>query len=601
MLTSDLNNYLILFFGLILLLIPFLLIGLFENKKKGFIYTLFFVIVWHTAVSFFTQLFKVFTYEAVIALNILAALTVLTIFFKYQKKENLNKIFRIDIVALIVLAIFSFNLYQVHYNYTGKINLATDTSVSYHEIKNFKYPYPYYSDEWYSIAFIKENISSKSLPLENPFIEGSGFINPELFFHSFLSGIILLLSFDPLTKYTILSIFINSLIALLLYLFLRIEKVGKLSAAIASLALLYITSSANLPGIWNLIPMTMGVLTSLMGFCFIGLGEKKLALINSILVFLFYPPFIFFYFIALIFAFWEKGRTIEAIKVRLKNFVVSIFLAIPVFYILFMIFEGFSGAVKFIFSKIFYPSFSFGLIPQYAIYKIIPWPVILISIFGIYFIYKRKKWLVFQIAAGIFLWVLYSFINYRIIVEFQRAVFFTSVLLVIAFGFGLQKIEKYLKEKSNVATPILKYTGIGFIVFFLVLTPFYTRRENWKDLVLIDKNSDIAFPKAPANMYLTDDDLKIFKDIKQKKFLSISWKGTVIAVATDNIPVLTKGGTITISSDAYRKFIISDCENKSKIAKESNIDYVYTYQFYCPDFKEINRSSEGFILYEFQK
>lgn len=257
----------------------------------------------------------------------------------------------------------------------------------------------------------------------------------------------------------------------------------------------------------------------------------------------------------------------------------------------------FSPILKFILSKLFYPSFTFGLTPRYPIYKIIPWPVILISILGIYLIFRKKKWLVFQIIAGGIFWLLYSFLDYRFIIEYQRAVFFTSLLLIVVSGFGLQKLVDYLKEKAG--EKITLYLELGIIVLFLAFTPFYTQRENWKEFILLDLTGSKVFPKAPANMYLTEDDLRIFKDIKGKKFLSSPWKGTVIAIATDNEPATTKAGTITINPDIYFMFINSDCQGKRNFAK--GLDYVYSLKFDCQGFEKIEESKEGFVLYRVNK
>ena len=138
---------------------------------------------------------------------------------------------------------------------------------------------------------------------------------------------------------------------------------------------------------------------------------------------------------------------------------------------------------------------------------------------------------------------------------------------------------------------------------FLAFLPFYTQTEIWKNLVLVSQaNGDVYFPKSPANNYLTPDDLSIFKDIKNKKFLSIPWTGTVIGVATDNYPGISKEGNISMGNeaDAYL-FLNSDCVGKTEIAKKYAVDYIYIYSFDCPGFKKIDESSEGFVLYKVEK
>jgi len=109
-------------------------------------------------------------------------------------------------------------------------------------------------------------------------------------------------------------------------------------------------------------------------------------------------------------------------------------------------------------------------------------------------------------------------------------------------------------------------------------------------------------PKAPANDYLTPDDVRIFGNISGQKFLSLPWKGTVIGVATGNFPAVTKGGTLSVGSEitAY-DFINAGCAAKTKIAEEYGVGYVYMPAFDCPGYEPVDRSSEGFVLYKVLK
>jgi hypothetical protein len=262
-----------------------------------FVKFLLFFIIFQTLLAVFTQFFGIFYFWVIFVPNLLAVLVIVFLFFKNYKIIKFKN-FRIDRVAFAVVIISAVTLYQVHYNYTGKYSMVNDVLFQYHEVKNMQYVYPYFSDEWYAVALVKESIKNHSLPLNNPF-DSSFFPNLEMFFHSFIAEIMMLFGFDPLTQYTALSVFINTLIILLAYCFLRINNVSKLTSAISSLSILYITCGSNLPGIWNLIPITMGIVLSLIGFCFLSAFDFKMAVLSFVFGALFYPPLIIFYAVAL--------------------------------------------------------------------------------------------------------------------------------------------------------------------------------------------------------------------------------------------------------------------------------------------------------------
>jgi len=571
---------LILFVGLILLAAPFLIVGLFSDKKTGFIYVLFFLLLFQTILGLLTQFLGIFYYWVIVACTLVADLSLLVFF---RKKIVLN-FKNIDWIVLFVVVVSILSLYQVHYNYTGKISLATDQTVSYHDVKNNSYTYPYFSDEWYAVSLIKGSINSHSLPLLNT-LNNKFFLNLELFFHSLIAEIMLILGLDPLLQYTFLSIFFNTLIILLIYLFLRLNNISKLASAISSLLALYITCGANLPGLWHLIPLNSGILFFLLGLCFMQIKDIKTTIVSFILASLFYPPLIPFYFIGLLVFLFPK------IKISKKQLLL-IFI-IPVTYVLLMV-SPLAKTTSYILSRIFFISLVAPSIPQFHFYNVIPIPAIFLAILGLYFIYKNKKWvLLSELVLCFVFWFFYSFGTGRFFAEYERVVIFASIIVVIISGFGFKQLEqKYTKN--------FKIIEILVLIGFLILIPIYTKGENWKKLVSVyPVNGAVFYPKSPANNYLTQSDLRIFKDIKSKKFLSIPWKGTVIGVATDNYPVLTKEGTISIgSANILNDFLKGNCVDKTKLVKKYRLDYIYVYKFNCPEFEKIDESQEGFVLYK---
>ena len=374
--------------GAILLLFPFLLITLFKDKKRGFVYVLFFLILFHTALAFFTQFFGIFYYWVIVLFSFLVNLGIILFFVRQIKFSSL---FKIDWVMVLVIIIAFLSLWQGHYNYTGKINIAKDTTVSYHEVKNMEYVYPYFSDEWYAVSLVKHSINYHALPLWND-LNNSFFPNLEMFFHSFVAEIMLILNLDPLAQYTLISILFNTLIICLAYIFLRINKVSKLASAIASLSILYITCGANLPGIWNFIPMHLGIIFCLIGFCFMAMDKPLIAGLASFPVIFFYGPLFIFYGTGLlVFLAFRFKESIKRHIAKITPSLIIFFLSVPVFYIILMI-SPLANSLKYIISRVFYVSLYGPNIPIMNFFNIIPIWTILIAILGLIYIFKNIKW-----------------------------------------------------------------------------------------------------------------------------------------------------------------------------------------------------------------
>jgi len=555
------------------------------------IYLVFGFILFETLLALVTQFFRIFYFWVIFSANVSAVL-IATFFIARNWKNRIN--FRPDWILIFVAVISVLYLYQVHYNYTGKINLATDRTVGYHDVKNMVYPYPYYSDEWDAVSLMKYSINSHVLPFKNP-LDNSLYINFAAPFFSFLSGIALLLRVDPLLSFNYLSIFINTLIIILGYVFLRFNKMPKAISGITALFLLYIPSAANLPGTWHLIPIHMGIVFSLIGFCFMSLSEIKLAAMSAVAVLMFYPPLILFYAPALLIFLFSKSSFININAKRSIAFLAAgLFLAgLAVL----AVSPQIKGAI---FLRLFYPSFSGSYIPQYNFYDIIPWASILFFIFTAKTIFKNYKWLFSQIVLGTIFWILYSFATYRIIIDYERIVFFTSIIVVLASGFGMKILFDYIDSKKLIKYPASNFIIAGFIIFFILFIPFYTSQNNWQKFVLINPvNGAKAYAKAPANNYLVSDDIELFKDIRQQKFLSIPWKGLVIGVATNNYPAVAKEGIMSVgNSKIIDQFLQADCAGKLNMAKNQKLDYIYLYEFNCQGFEKIGTSQEGFVLFK---
>jgi hypothetical protein len=588
--------YLIL--GLILLVCQFLPVFIFKDKNKGFVYNLFFWIIFQSTVAVLTQLFGVFYFWVIFPINVLASLLI----FLYCYKKIQWKNIKFDWVLIFIILVSVATLFQVHYNYTGKINYATDQSAGYHQVKNMNYPYPYYSDEWDTVALINYSTTNHSLPIVNPF-DGNVYFNMAIPFFSFLAEINLLLGLSALYSFNFFTIFISTLIVVLCYLFLLKNGLGWKVSAISALSVLYITSSANLPGIWHLIPIHFGIIFSLIGFYFLLENKTKLALLAGLCVLLFYAPIIVFYVLAIFIYMFGKAKLQGKDIKKILWFSLFGVIILAVFgYFLFVLpffYQKSANFINMILNRLYYKSFSGNLIPQYKIYYVLPFFTIIFFLSGIVDIFKKNKWIFSQLMLGIFFWFLYSFLTYRIIIDFERIVLFTSIIIIIISAFGLKKIFDYVDQKYSKYLAS-RYITFAFLGFFVVFIPFYTSVASWQNFVYVDATGQVkATVRSVANVYITKEDIDLFKDIKQKKFLSIPWKGLVLAVATNNYPLVVKEGIVS-TGDAKNlsAFLQADCKNKLSLAKSYKLDYIYLYQFDCPEFEKISQSKEGLVLYK---
>ncbi len=587
---------------------PFLLIREWKDKKLGFAYVLSFFLAFHLSTALLTQAFGVFTYPVIIAVHVvvLAAVAVrINLLQFFVRRWDMVLFWRkargVDWALVLVLVIAFIHLYPVHYNYSGKYTVIT--TEEYQEIENMRYPYPYFSDEWYAIALIKDVISSRSLLFRDPMKrEYTPFTNLEFAFHSLLAELALLLNLDPLTDYVNMIIVSGLLICTLVYLFLRFDNVGKPSAALAASAVLYITNGANLPGTWDLIPLILGIISMLLSFFFFSSSDTRMIFMLGLLTLLFYPPLAPFYALAVIFYFGRMEALSRARKIKIiSGLLIAAVLAGVILALSCWLargtFEDFVHDI--LLPKIFPRPFPPDATPRFGIWNIVPVPVLALSVLGIFSAAGKRPWLAGLAVLGLIYWGVYSRFSFHFFLDYERVVVVTAILSTLMAGYGLDYLVKILKRyavfRRNNSLNIIQAAVLVFLLFF---SSNYTRRENWRKLTLSHWGLKKVFrPAAPANVYLHPDDLRIFQDIKGKWFLSAPWKGTVIGVATGNYPVVMKEGTLSRNQAWFGSYMGLNCARKYRRAISEGIQYIYSNPFDCPHFEFVDKSAEGFYLY----
>ena len=452
------------------------------------------------------------------------------------------------------------------------------------------------------VAFVNYSIETNSLPVVNPLIDNNEFFkNIYLAFLAVISHISLLFGVNILYLWSILSIAFSIVICYLSYLILRLLKVPSSIAILSMLLLPTITVSTRLPGLWHLIPFTFGVIFLLQQILVSLEKKSKLAVVNSALTILFYPPFFIISIPTLAIYLLREHRNA---KIPLKRLLIySSLLAIPPALILFFQFANIKELIDFFLHSAYHDNFGLGIIRR-NIFYIVPFFSIIFSFVGLIILaIKKKVEIVVPIILLLFLWLFYTFNSNFIFLDFARVAVIASYLLVIISVYGFYQVLSYfckrLKLKMNNSK--LRVLGLIIIIFFILKLPNYTENNNWNSInpSFLPGNQSLILNQPPKNNFFSLDDYEVFSKFNGKRFISNPVNSLEIGASTNNYPIISKPSFVTNQYFSYHYFLSRSCQRRLEIMQEQKIDYIYTEEFDCPGFVEVNRSSdELLVLYE---
>ena len=599
------------FLGIIIFIIPFVFLRQFKDKTVGVltIFTLTFLV--HMIVALVTQSLEVFNYSTIITIYTLIDVALLAAYyFKCKSSFKLPNISAIlksiktidgkNVFVILAFAIVFFDLYSVHYNFSGVVN----SQIGDYKVEKSSYVYPYFSDEWAGISFTNYVIKTNSLPIVNPFRNQLEFKNPLVPYFSTLADIHLFFGFDPLNDFALVSLIVGLIIVTVFFNLLLTLGVGKNISALTILIIPFITNGGNLPGIWFLIPMIVGLIFYLISLIASTKEDSWSLFLSSLVCIFIYPPFIVFVAPTLLAGIlrdtkWGWKKTL----LPLTSFVVAfVIIGLIVFN------SARPDSILNVLSHYLFRSNLVGGILSFPIWVVLPVFVLPFAVLGLWPVFKQKLYfLILPLTIGLVYW--YSYINTQqvFIIDFPRVVVITSFLILIFFALSLNyifgKLEAKFPKRIITIRIVLDSIVAIAIIISLFLSLNYTADESWIGLKmhLNGHPKEQLFSPAPtASRFLTEDDLRLFTGIKEKTFISPPWKGLAISAATGNYPLATKPSVIGVFVLNYNVFVVdSDCEKKLQLAVENKIDYVYSSKFDCFGFRDMGESSEGLTLYKF--
>ncbi|MDE2188500.1 MAG: hypothetical protein KGJ35_02100 [Patescibacteria group bacterium] len=588
----------ILALGLILLLAPFILTFNFKDKKSGFLWVFVCVIIGQTLIGLTTQYFHVFSYLSTVIINVCVDLLVVSISVflpKYSIKLSGIKPNWFVIFACLIVFL---ELYSVHFAYTGTVAHIDGNS----NVLLQSFPYPSFSDEWSAIAIANYSIKTHALPTVNP-LDGSIMMHPLIAFFSLISELFLLLGQTPLLAYQAFA-FVGSLIIVVLIFVVAGDgkKFSKISGAVAALVAPLITTSGNLPGLWSLIPVTLGIMFFLVAFIAVKIKDLKLFLTSSFGALIIYPPMIIF-LIPLGFAAGLISGHYSRKKIFQVGFASIILVALPATVIILVMSRssGFLPTIELVRSYIFRNSLDGG-VSSYVIWDIIPWYFLGLAAIGLWHSIVSRCWsIIVPLGVGFVFWSIYAFTTHLLIIDYPRVVYVTSIMLVILSGQGFDKLMEWLVKVALKPTWIKPIMVI--FIFAMTISMLSYPSDAWSRLTFtMTQNGHQTFymPDPPVTEYLTSQDLMLFANIKSAVFIAPPWKGLTIAAATGNFPLESKMSTISTLVYPYQQFMSLDCEQKSAVIKKYDVSYVYSYNqvIKCSNLSLVGISTENMYLYK---
>ncbi len=581
--------------GITFFLIPFILIFCFEDKVKGFLYVFTSTFFFHIFLGITTQALHVFTYSFIVSVNAVISMGSVFLFYKHKKPFQSH----VNWITILAFLVIFFELWSVHYAYKGPVNTIRGAIETASENS---YPYPYFSDEWVGVGLSRYAIEHNALPLVDSFMNGyPSFSNPLIGFFSFSSELFILFNLNPLYGYAVFALVFGMILSLIFYLFLRSYGLGKIPSLVPLFLLPYIANGANIPGMWYFLPYIVSFIFFLISLSAIIKRQENLSFFSGFISLILYPPMIVFLIASFLFSYRKSKKLYIGILgvITISGAIIGALLHIynPL---------ELSRTIQSFISRATTTTVGIPLFTPWNILPIsfITLPLILLGLLET--LQKRIYPLFAPVLVGCIFWVIYAYNTGVFIIEYPRVVIITSILLIILLGIGMELVMKKLKESFALFQKSTTHTVLSliFVVLFFILSFSYTEGGRWKTMTLNIEGGGGIFrisPAPPANRYLTEEDLILFKRISESIFLAPPWKGLVIGVATNNFPLETKTSTITNEILSYASFMNVNCEAKDRFARLYGIKYVYSDPFDCREFISLGQSEEKLTLYHFLK
>lgn len=246
------------------------------------------------------------------AVNGLAALTIAVIVIRKRSDIKASWPSLLILIPIFAFAVVGWELFSIHYDYTGIVDTA-DSAPGF--VKDDSYPYPLFSDEWVNAAMDRYSIESRGLPLVNPLVVVTPHGDDHPFYgnllvpsSSLMAELYLLSGLDPVSRFGALAAAFGLFICAALYILARKLGAGPPAASLAILCVPFLAESGNMPGVWFLLPYTLGTLAFILMLSGAVMRERVLMAVAALVSLALYPPMMVFVVPALVAAFLVMRR-----------------------------------------------------------------------------------------------------------------------------------------------------------------------------------------------------------------------------------------------------------------------------------------------------
>jgi hypothetical protein len=495
----------------------------------------------------------------------------------------------VGIAAVAILA-------QPHFSYTGFLI----TSVEVREVENVEILTPYFSDEWASVAFVDQALTTRGLPVRHPFIEQSSYVSYMTAYFMGLAAFFSTFQFDPVYEFAFAPLLLGVALVYAAYNSARSIGASRVASAGAALSVPFIANSANLAGIWYAIPAHAGLL-----FLVLTLSLQKESvqwrIVGYIVSVFLYPPIVFFV-IPILFLTERYAYTIRAVASVGGAGLIAVGIAAlsPTVSIVHSIKNAFALLVRPL-------GLDFaGDIALYPPHIVIPAVAIVGFFIAVPVLISQHRRFFIAVATGLLGWIFYSFASVTVVIDVQRVVFSMAFLVCIVAAPGYDMVLAWI-QKTISCNP----HAIAWAVVVIVLghaAPSYSADQSWREFVLRTPargEGTFLIPSPPASQYLTEEDVRllarydVIASSSPRQFVTTPWKGLVLGAATRHVPLHTKDSIVGAVNLRYEQLLAADCKQIESYRVRHSLDFVYVPELaVCPNAVAVATSTEGFVLYE---